>query len=153
MKPTAILFVCLGNICRSPLGEGILHHLAGLQGHSEALSIASAGTGGWHIGDPPDPRSIAVARKHGVDISSQRGRQLARSDFEDFGLILGMDNNNVATLNRLSPENHRHKIHLFSQFATGRPVEVPDPYHGGEADFEKVYSMLFDGCSALLGKL
>lgn len=153
MKPTAILFVCLGNICRSPLAEGILRHLAWEQGCAHALVIASAGTGGWHIGDPPDLRSIAVADKYGIDISRQRGRKIAEADFEQFDLILGMDRSNVAALKGLAPARHLQKIRLFSDYATGRSADVPDPYHGGQADFETVYSMLFEGCSALLGRL
>lgn len=153
MKQTTILFVCLGNICRSPLGEGILRHLADKQGHADKLVIASAGTGGWHAGQPPDPRAIAVAGKYGINISGQRGRKIAQADFGRYDIILGMDRSNVAALKTLAPAAHLTKIRLFSDFATGRSTDIPDPYYGSQADFETVYSMLFEGCSALLGRL
>ncbi|MDO9416559.1 low molecular weight protein-tyrosine-phosphatase [Pararhizobium sp.] len=153
MKPAGILFVCLGNICRSPLAEGIFRHLVATQNRIRQFEIASAGTGGWHIGDPPDPRSIAVAKRNGIDISAQRGRKVVPEDFERFDLILGMDRNNVATLQALAPAGAQPKIHLFSMAAMGQPTDVPDPYYGGSSDFEAVYSMLFEGCSSLLGKL
>lgn len=153
MKHTAILFVCMGNICRSPLAEGVLRHLANGAAMSDQLTIDSAGTGGWHAGDAPDPRSIAMARQHGVDISRQRARQVAPADFETFDLILAMDENNLANLLQSSPESERHKIHLFMDYATGRRENVPDPYYGAEDGFLKVYNMLFAGCRSLFEKM
>ncbi|MDZ7926327.1 MAG: low molecular weight protein-tyrosine-phosphatase [Agrobacterium sp.] len=153
MKHTAVLFVCMGNICRSPLAEGILIHLAETQGVSRQLTVDSAGTGGWHTGTAPDRRSIVIARKHGIDISRQRARQITQTDFETFDLILAMDAGNLAKLLRKAPENRKHKIHLFLDYASGRPENVPDPYFGGEDGFLAVYTMLLAGCSSLLAKM
>ncbi|MFB2551391.1 low molecular weight protein-tyrosine-phosphatase [Ensifer soli] len=146
--PLRILFVCLGNICRSPLAEGIARHLAG--GAPSPIHVDSAGTGGWHIGDPPDGRSIAVARRHGVDISAQAARQVERADFTRFDLILGMDRQNVATLRALAPAGTTARIALFLDHTLGLDEDVPDPYFGGADGFEAVYSQLFKGCGALL---
>lgn len=153
MKHITVLFVCMGNICRSPLAEGVLTDLADGEGVSDRITVDSAGTGGWHTGDAPDPRSIAMARRHGIDISRQRARQVTRADFEAFDLILAMDENNLANLLQLSPEKHRHKIHLFMDYAAGYPENVPDPYYGAEDGFLDVYNMLLAGCISLLEKM
>ncbi|MCJ2876881.1 MULTISPECIES: low molecular weight protein-tyrosine-phosphatase [Agrobacterium] len=152
MKHTAILFVCMGNICRSPLAEGILRNLADSAALHQ-LTVDSAGTGGWHRGDAPDPRSIAMARRHGIDISLQRARQVTAADFETFDLVFAMDENNLANLLRLSSERHRHKIHLFMEYAAGHRENVPDPYYGAEDGFLTVYNMLLAGCRSLLEKI
>ncbi|MBW9070332.1 low molecular weight protein-tyrosine-phosphatase [Agrobacterium pusense] len=152
MKHTAILFVCMGNICRSPLAEGILRNLADSAALHQ-LTVDSAGTGGWHRGDAPDPRSIAMARRHGIDISLQRARQVTAADFDTFDLVFAMDENNLANLLRLSSERHRHKIHLFMEYATGHRENVPDPYYGAEDGFLTVYNMLLAGCRSLLEKI
>lgn len=149
MKPVRILFVCLGNICRSPLAEGILRHLAG----PRPVDVDSAGTGGWHIGDRPDRRSIAVARSHGIDIAGQRGRKVHTRDFEAFDLIFAMDRSNLANLRALAPAVAQHKLHLFSSYMLGVERDVPDPYYEGPEGFETVYSMLLEGCSSLIGRL
>jgi protein-tyrosine phosphatase len=117
------------------------------------VDVDSAGTGGWHIGDLPDHRSIAIARHQGIDISGQRGRKIDAGDFEAFDLIFAMDRNNLATLRALAPPAARHKLHLFRSYTLGAERDVPDPYHGGPEDFETVYSMLFEGCSSLIGRL
>ena len=153
MKHITVLFVCMGNICRSPLAEGVLTDLADGEGVSDRITVDSAGTGGWHTGDAPDPRSIAMARRHGIDISRQRARQVTRADFEAFDLILAMDENNLANLLQLSPEKHRHKIHLFMDYAVGHRENVPDPYYGAEDGFLDVYNMLLAGCRSLLKKM
>ncbi|MEJ1176909.1 low molecular weight protein-tyrosine-phosphatase [Agrobacterium sp. CMT1] len=152
MKHTAILFVCMGNICRSPLAEGILRNLADSAALHQ-LTVDSAGTGGWHRGDAPDPRSIAMARRHGIDISLQRARQVTAADFETFDLVFAMDENNLANLLRLSSERHRHKIHLFMEYAAGHRENIPDPYYGAEDGFLTVYNMLLAGCRSLLEKI
>ncbi|WP_296069825.1 low molecular weight protein-tyrosine-phosphatase [uncultured Agrobacterium sp.] len=152
MKHTAILFVCMGNICRSPLAEGILRTLCDEPGLKGQYTIDSAGTGGWHAGDPPDPRSIAIARQHETDISRQRARQVNQTDFQTFDLILAMDRTNLANLLQTSAPEHRHKIHLFMEYATGCSQDVPDPYYGAENGFLRVYTMLLTGCRSLLEK-
>lgn len=149
MKPVRILFVCLGNICRSPLAEGILRHLS----QGRPVDVDSAGTGGWHIGDLPDHRSIAVARRHSIDITGQRGRKIDAGDFEAFDLIFAMDRNNLATLRALAPPAAQHKLHLFLGYTLGVERDVPDPYYGGPEGFEAVYSMLSEGCLSLIGRL
>jgi protein-tyrosine phosphatase len=149
MKPVRILFVCLGNICRSSLAEGILRHVAA----DDLVDVDSAGTGGWHIGDPPDRRSIAVARKHGVDIARQRCRKVDASDFEPFDLILAMDRSNLANLRAMAPPAAQHKLHLFLDYTLGVDRDVPDPYYKGPEGFETVYDMLLQGCRSLTGRL
>jgi protein-tyrosine phosphatase len=150
MNTPSILFVCLGNICRSPLAEGIYRHLVSAETY--AGQIASAGIGGWHAGDPPDRRSIETARQYGIDISTQRARQVKQQDFAAFDLILAMDSSNLGRLQALAPREYQDRLHLFSRYATSTDVDIPDPYYGGQAEFDAVYTMLFSGCKALVAK-
>ncbi|OEC97304.1 MULTISPECIES: low molecular weight protein-tyrosine-phosphatase [unclassified Rhizobium] len=147
-----ILFVCAGNICRSPLAEGIFRHLASKAGRGGEFDIDSAGTGGWHQGERPDRRSITVAAGHGIDISDQRARRIASADFGKFDLILAMDQDNLKNLRKSAPADALGKLHLFNALALGSNKDIPDPYYGGREDFETVYTMLLAGCSALLPK-
>ncbi len=151
MKRISILFVCMGNICRSPLAEGIFSHLVDAAGFAERFEIDSAGTGGWHEGEHPDRRSIATARGHGIDISRQRARQIRTKDFSGFDLILAMDRANVAELHRMSPR--AANIRLFGDFALASGEDIPDPYFGDSDGFERVYARLFAGCRKLLETL
>lgn len=153
MKPLRILFVCAGNICRSPLAEGVFAKVATDAGRADAFEIDSAGTGGWHQGDPPDPRSVATARSHGIDISRQKARRVASRDFDRFDLILAMDRDNLRDLKRLRPAASSTEIHLFLDYARGMAADIPDPYYGEDDGFETVYNMLFDGCTLLMAKL
>jgi protein-tyrosine phosphatase len=153
MKPVSILFVCMGNICRSPLAEGIFTHITETAQQQERFHVDSAGTGGWHAGNPPDPRSVAIAAQHGIDISSQRARQIKGDDFEHFDLILCMDDDNLSRVLQSCPQSLRHRVHLFSQYVVGTDDNVPDPYYGGEDGFLSVYNMLFAGCRSLLEKI
>lgn len=153
MEKRRILFVCLGNICRSPLGEGILRHYAAARGLGHLVETASAGTGNWHDGHPPDPRSVTVARAHGIDIGGQRARQLRSEDFDAFDLIFAMDRDNLRTLVRLAPHDSAADIHLFMDFVGGAARDVPDPYHDGSEQFERVFAMLDAGCRTLLDTL
>lgn len=150
METRRILFVCLGNICRSPLGEGLLRHHARHRGLGHLVETASAGTGGWHHGDPPDRRSIAVAHANGIDISVQRARQLRAEDFNSYDLIFAMDRDNLRNIVRLAPHDSSADIHLFMDFVGGTARDVPDPYYGDISDFEAVYAMLDEGCRNLL---
>jgi protein-tyrosine phosphatase len=145
-----ILTVCLGNICRSPMAEGVLRHLARQRGLG--IITDSAGTGHWHVGEPPDPRAIAAMRRQGIDISDLRARQFARADFDRFDLILAMDNDNLRDVLRLAPTpGHAEKASLILGHAPHLDLrEVPDPYYGSNADFDRVYRMLKDACEGLL---
>ena len=151
MKRISILFVCMGNICRSPLAEGIFSHIADEAGLGDAFRIDSAGLGGWHQGELPDRRSIATASAHGIDISGQRARKILLEDFDDFDLILAMDRDNLAALEKSAP--HGANIHLFGDTALGTGEDIPDPYYGGPEGFELVYTRLLAGCSSLLETL
>jgi protein-tyrosine phosphatase len=152
IKPiNSVLFVCLGNLCRSPLAEGVFR--AVLAEHGRGLVIDSAGTGGWHAGQEPDRRSIAVAAKHGVDISGQRARKVLPEDFSRFDLILGMDRANVRDLKALAPHVLRDRVHLYLDFATGNAVDVPDPYYDGAEAFASVYRMIREASEALAKRL
>ncbi len=148
-----ILFVCAGNICRSPLAEGIFRHLATEAGRGSAFEIDSAGTGGWHQGERPDRRSIAAAAGHGIDISAQRARRIEAVDFDRFDLILAMDQDNLKNLRKIAPADALGRLHLFNTLALGNGKDIPDPYYGGHEDFEAVYTMLLAGCNALLPTL
>lgn len=149
----SILFVCLGNICRSPTAEGLmLNHLASA-GLAERIRVDSAGIGGWHTGEPPDRRAIAAARKHGVDLTSLRARQVRKSDFSDFDLIVGMDRQNVDDLRRLAPKQSTARIGLWLTEALGRPDEVPDPYYENDRAFDAVFDLCDRAARAFLEKL
>lgn len=148
----SILFVCLGNICRSPTAEGLmLNHLAAA-GLSHQVRVDSAGTGGWHVGDPPDLRAIAAAHKRGVDLTSLRARQVQKSDFSDFELIVGMDRQNVADLHRLAPKGSTARIGLFLEEALDLSSEVPDPYYEDERAFDAVFDLCDRAVRAFIEK-
>lgn len=144
-----ILMVCLGNICRSPLAQGILEHK--LKQQNITAVVDSAGTGGWHSGEAPDPRSIAIARKHGVDISKQRARKFTAYDFEQFDLIFAMDSSNYNDVLRLSEnDGERAKVKLMmNELQPGRNINVPDPYYDSDG-FEQVFQMLNAACDKVL---
>ncbi|RWM03834.1 MAG: low molecular weight phosphotyrosine protein phosphatase [Mesorhizobium sp.] len=149
----SILFVCLGNICRSPLAEGVLRTVLADRERGEGMVLDSAATSGWEVGSAPDPRSIAVAVNHGIDISGQRARKIALADFSRFDLILGMDRSNVRDLKALAPQTARDRIHLYLDFATGSEREVPDPYYDGPEEFASVYRMIREASDALANRL
>ena len=144
-----ILMVCLGNICRSPLAQGILEEK--VAAHSLDWQIDSAGTGSWHIGEQPDSRSVYTAGQHGLDISAQRARQFRRQDFQDFDLILAMDQSNFRDILRLaqSPEEEKTVKKILAYASGGDGGDVPDPYWDDDG-FEKVYQMLDQACDALI---
>lgn len=154
-----VLFVCLGNICRSPLAEGIFRHRAlgiGLTEGADGQFLAdSAGTGNWHVGHPPDDRSVSVARKYGIDITAQRARQVEPADFEAFDYILAMDRDNIAALTGQCPEPARAKISLLLTHARDTQLkEIPDPYmFRDEAGFERVFAAIDEGVEGFLGMI
>ena len=138
-----VLFVCLGNICRSPTAEGVFRATVDAAGLAGAIEIDSAGTGAWHVGQPPDSRAQAAARQRGFDLSAQRARQVKSDDFAAFDHIVAMDRNNLATLSAAAPDAARHKMRLFMDFAPGvGEAEVPDPYYGGTDGFADVLDMV-----------
>jgi protein-tyrosine phosphatase len=145
-----ILMVCLGNICRSPLAEGIMRSKL-----SNDFIVDSAGTGGWHAGELPDKRSIATAKNKGLDITNQRARQFKISDFESFDYIYVMDNSNYKDVVALAPnEEAKSKVKLIlNEIFPGENVDVPDPYYGGQDGFENVFNMLNEACDLIAGKL
>ncbi|QND51166.1 low molecular weight phosphotyrosine protein phosphatase [Phyllobacterium sp. 628] len=145
----SVLFVCLGNICRSPLAEGVFKFVLEEQGKAHGVVIDSAGTNGYHTGEAPDERSIAVAGRYGIDISGQRCRQLKAEDFVHFDLILGMDRANVAAIEARRPPNATAETGLFSAVALGENNQIPDPYYGTGADFERVYLMVLKASKGL----
>jgi protein-tyrosine phosphatase len=144
-----ILMVCLGNICRSPLAQGILEQKVAQRGLN--WTVDSAGTGSWHAGDPPDPRSIAIARQYGLDISRQRARQVRSSDFEEFDVLLAMDTSNHRDLLRMAiSEEERRKIDLILHFTQPNSQRsVPDPYWDDNG-FDQVFRMLDEACERLI---
>lgn len=142
--------VCLGNICRSPLAEGILKSKV----DPERVFVDSAGTGHWHVGQAPDPRSIEIGLKNQLDITDQRGRQFSAKDFEDFDLIYVMDSSNMENVQALAKnEEQRKKVRLIlDEIFPGENVDVPDPYFGGTVTFDSVYRMLEEACEVIAEK-
>ncbi|MDD3444086.1 MAG: low molecular weight phosphotyrosine protein phosphatase [Zavarzinia sp.] len=147
-KP-AILFVCLGNICRSPLAEGAMRHVAARAG--VALRVDSAGTGDWHVGEPPDRRAQAVAARHGVDISDLRGRQVTALDFRYFTHVVALDRRNLADLEAIRPKDGGARLSLLLDHVPGREGQaVADPYYGDTAGFEVTWAEVMAGAEGLL---
>jgi protein-tyrosine phosphatase len=149
-----ILFVCLGNICRSPSAEGVFRRLVQARAPHLSVEIDSAGTHDYHVGDPPDQRMIAAARRRGIDLSSLRARAVRTSDFEYYDLILAMDEENLAELQRRSPPAQRRRLRLVMDYAPAALSRaVPDPYYGGAGGFEEVLDLLEEAAEGLLREL
>ncbi|MBA4353668.1 MAG: phosphotyrosine protein phosphatase [Novosphingobium sp.] len=149
MSQPSILFVCLGNICRSPLAEAALRARAVKAGI--AMTIDSAGTGNWHVGRPPDPRAMETAVRHGVDISSYRARQVIDDDFRRFGHVFALDQQNLKDLRRIEPSRHIAEVRLLMDLVPGRKgTAVIDPYYGDEDDFEQAWRDVDAAAEALV---
>jgi len=149
-----ILFVCLGNICRSPTAEGVLAAIASSEFPGLPLYVDSAGTANYHVGEPPDRRTIAAARRRGYELAALRARQIAPEDFSGFDFVLAMDRANLDELARLAPPEVRAHVGLFLEFVRGlESDEVPDPYYGATEDFERVLDLCEAGARALLRRL
>lgn len=150
--PVRILFVCLGNICRSPLAEGVCRHLIRQRNLEDRVTVDSCGTGGWHVGQPPDARMRSTAERHGVSMQGQQARQFRTADFERFDYILVMDRANLRAVRSQDPTGrYADKVRLFRTYdPEPGNHEVPDPYYGGTEGFEKVYTMVERTCAALL---
>lgn len=150
---TRVLFVCLGNICRSPAAEGVFRHLVAEAGLSDGFVIDSAGTGAWHMGEPADERMQAAAHQRGVRLTS-RARQVGRSDFDDFDWILAMDDSNLSHLRRLARPTDHERIRKFRDFdPDDAGADVPDPYYGGPEGFDDVLDIVERTARALLDHL
>lgn len=146
-----VLFICLGNICRSPTGEGVFRALVEAEILSDSISIDSAGTAAYHIGEPPDPRSQAAALRRGIDISQQQARRVRADDFEKFDYLLAMDHDNRRNLLDICPPGFEQKIHLMLDFADGsKEQSVPDPYYVGGDGFEVVLDLIENASQGLL---
>jgi protein-tyrosine phosphatase len=137
-----VLFVCLGNICRSPTAEGVLRHKLREAGLADQVEVASAGTGDWHVGKAPDRRSQAAAKLRGYDLSAQRAQQVTRADFATYDLILAMDNSNLRNLKALQPAMGKAELDLFLRRYESEVDEVPDPYYDGDQGFEQVLDLI-----------
>lgn len=146
-----VLFVCLGNICRSPTAEGVFRHRLRSAGLEEQIATDSAGTAAYHVGKAPDSRSAAAARSRGIDIGDLRARAVSEEDFARYDLILAMDRSNYEHLRARCPREHAHKVRMFLEFAAGvDEEEVPDPYYGGERGFEHVLDLVEAAADGLL---
>lgn len=150
MKKTAILFVCMGNICRSPTAEGVFRHHVGEAGLSDTIEIDSAGTHAYHVGEPPDRRARAAAERRGMSLDGIRARRVEAADFERFDYIIAMDEDNLYRLREEAPDEHKAELRLFLEFSKGVETEVPDPYYGGASGFERVLDLVDDASRGLL---
>jgi len=150
-KKIKVLFVCMGNICRSPTAEGVFRDLVLKQGFSKTILTDSAGTHAYHIGEPPDGRAQTTALSRGIDLSDLTARKAIKSDFDNFDYVLAMDNDNYHILNSLCSDEHQDKLKLFLDFTTDfDDSEVPDPYYGGEKGFDYVFDLVESASKGLL---
>lgn len=149
-----VLFVCTGNICRSPTAEGVFRHLAEEGGFGAVIESASAGTHGYHIGEAPDPRTVAAAKRRGFDLSAQRAQKVRVEHFDIYDLILAMDRGHLAHLEALRPNGARAEVRLFLDYHPDQTLkDVPDPYYGGPDGFEDVLEMIEHASKALLSQV
>jgi protein-tyrosine phosphatase len=153
MQRVSVLFVCLGNICRSPTAEGVFRQLVKEAGLAGRIEVDSAGTGDYHIGERPDPRACWAASRRGYDLTPLRARQVTVQDFHDFNYVFAMDEQNVRALQRIAPAEHADKVKLFTDFASNGECGVPDPYVGGPQGFESVLDLVEDAAQGLLRHL
>jgi protein-tyrosine phosphatase len=150
-EPIRVLFVCLGNICRSPVGRGVLEHLVRERGLADRVIVDSCGTGSWHVGEPAHRTTTTVARRHGIDLSRHRARQVCPRDFDEFDYILAIDRSNLRDLLEISPERSKDRVRLLLSYLPGAPtLDVPDPYYGGADGFERTHALVTEACGAFL---
>lgn len=150
----SVLFVCMGNICRSPTAEGVFRKLASEAGLDGQVLVDSAGTHGYHVGAPPDARAAAAARARGFDLSTLRARRVVAADFHRFDLILAMDEDNLADLRQIAPDGARAELRLLLEYAPRpRGLTVPDPYYGGRGGFDLVLDLVTDACAGLVEEI
>lgn len=148
-----VLFVCLGNICRSPTAHGTFEMMLKRQCLTNKVLVDSAGTAAWHIGKAPDARSIAAAKQRGIELSHLRARQVTKEDFHQFDYILAMDRQNLASLQSICPENFSGRLTSLMSFTSTETLDVPDPYYGGSEGFEKVLDLVTEACDSLLADI
>ncbi len=149
-----VLFICMGNICRSPTAEGVFRNKIRQADLSHSVKIDSAGTHGYHVGNPPDARAQEAAKKRGYDLSDLRGRQVSAADFETFDFILAMDRDNLTLLQQQCPAHLQHKVRRLLAFSKRYPnLDVPDPYYGGSSGFDRVLDMVEDAADGLLEEI
>ena len=154
MKTVKVLFVCMGNICRSPTAQGVFEKLVSDAALAERIIIDSAGTHAYHVGEPPDARATEAAGRRGIDLSTQRARSVSAADFDEFDYILAMDNSNYADLSALCSPGSEAKLKMFLEFATVSGLaEVPDPYYGGSTGFERVLDLIEEAATGLLAEI
>lgn len=151
--PVRVLMVCLGNICRSPTAEAIFRHRVEQRGLSGYIEVDSAGTSDWHVGDPPDTRSIDAARRRNYDLGPLRARQATAADFHHFDYILAMDHANRRDLLAICPPGQENRLTLFLSHGSSVTEEVPDPYHDGQEGFENVLDLIEDACDHLIDRI
>jgi protein-tyrosine phosphatase len=148
---TRVLFVCMGNICRSPMAEGVFRHMVRQAGLDDVVKVESAGTHAFHAGEGPDKRAQSTAARRGYDIGDLRARQVKELDFEHFDLILAMDWDNLSLLQQMAPKKAHHKLQLLMRFASEHEsATIPDPYYGAQQGFDQVMDFIEDACGGLL---
>ena len=152
-EKVSVLFVCMGNICRSPTAEGVFRHLVKQADEGDRIDMDSAGTHAYHVGEPPDRRARAAAKRRGISLDGIAARRVSEDDYERFDLILAMDEDNLARLQDEAPGQHIDKVRLFLSYTQGPETEVPDPYYGGPAGFERVLDLVEDASRELLRTL
>ncbi len=152
-RPIRVLFVCLGNICRSPTAQGVFEYLLVEEGWASRVEVDSAGTAAWHTGQPPDERARAAALHRGIDLSGQRARKIRREDFHEYHYVLAMDTENLRDLEAMQPEGHGSHLGRLLDFVDTERDDVPDPYYGGVQGFEIVLDILEEGNRAFLAHL
>ena len=151
-KPVvSVLFVCMGNICRSPTAEGVFRHKVKQAGLEDRIHIDSAGTIAYHVGHPPDSRAQKAAQRRGIDLSSQQARKVSSADFEEFDFVIAMDSDNHVDLDEICPPGYQNRLYMFMDFARGTDIsDVPDPYYGGSRGFETVLDLVEQASEGLL---
>ena len=152
-RTISVLFVCMGNICRSPTAEGVFRHVVAEAGLADYIRVDSAGTHAYHIGEPADRRARAAAERRGISLEGITARRVESSDFEQFDYVLAMDHDNLGLLSHQADDEFKERIGLFLQYAAGGEEEVPDPYYGGSAGFERVLDLVEEASRGLLKTL